>query len=34
MKQKILIKDISCECKCKLDEKKFNSDQWRNNKKC
>ena len=34
MKQKILTKDISCQCKYKLDEKNFNSDQWRNNNKC
>ena len=30
----ILTKDISCECKCKLDKKKCNSDQWWNNNKC
>ena len=29
---KILIKHISCECK--LDGKKFNSDQKKNNDKC
>ena len=25
---KTLTKDISCECKCKFDERKCNSDQW------
>ena len=30
----ILTKDISCECKCKLDQKKCSSDQWWNNNKC
>ena len=29
-----LTKDISCECKCKFDRKKCNSDQWWNNDKC
>ena len=29
-----LTKHILCEYKCKFDGKKFNSDQWRNNKKC
>ena len=24
---KILTKDISCECKCKIDGRKYNSDQ-------
>ena len=28
---KILTKDISCECKCRIDEKNCNSDQWWNN---
>ena len=31
---KISTKDISCECKCRSDGKKFNSDQWWNNNKC
>ena len=31
---KILTKDISCECKCKLDGRKCNSDQWWINDKC
>ena len=25
---KTLTKDILCECKCKFDERKCNSDQW------
>ena len=25
---KSLTKHISCKCKCKFDEKKYNSDQW------
>ena len=25
---KNLSKDISCECKCRFDRKKCNSDQW------
>ena len=25
---------ISCECKCKFNGKRCNSDQWRNNDKC
>ena len=29
-----LTKHISCECKCRFDGRKFNSDQWRNNDKC
>ena len=29
---KTLAKHISCECKCKFDRKKCNSDQWWNNK--
>ena len=29
-----LTKHISCECKCKFDETKCNSDQWWNNNKC
>ena len=28
---KTLIKHIWCECKCKLDVRKCNSDQWSNN---
>ena len=24
----ILTKDISCECKCKFNERKYNSDKW------
>ena len=31
---KILIKHISCECKCKFDGRKCNSDEWWNNDKC
>ena len=31
---KILTKDISCECKCKFDGTKCNSNQWWNNDKC
>ena len=31
---KTLIKHISCECKCKFDETKSNSNQWWNNGKC
>ena len=31
---KVLTKDISCECKCKFDGRKCNSDQWWNNNKC
>ena len=31
---KVLTKDISCECKCRLDGKKCNSYQWWNNDKC
>ena len=29
-----LTKDISCECKCRFDGRKYNSDQWLNNYKC
>ena len=29
-----LTKHISCECKCRFDGRKCNSDQWWNNKKC
>ena len=31
---KTLIKDISWEYKCRLDEKKSNLDEWWNNDKC
>ena len=31
---KTLTKHISCECKCKFDGRKCNSDQWWNNDKC
>ena len=31
---KALTKHISCECRCKFDERKCNSDQWWNNNKC
>ena len=31
---KSLTKHRSCECKCKLDEIKCNSNQWWNNDKC
>ena len=31
---KILTKHIPSECKCRFDGTKFNSNQWRNNKKC
>ena len=30
---KALTKHISCECKCRFDERKCNSDQWWNNDK-
>ena len=30
---KILTKDISCECKFKLDRRKYNLNQWWNNDK-
>ena len=33
-KLKALTKHISCACKCKLDGKKCNSNQWWNNNKC
>ena len=33
-KSKILTKDISCKCKCKVDGRKCNSDQKWNNNKC
>ena len=29
-----LTKHISCECKCRFDGRKCNSDQWWNNNKC
>ena len=33
IESKILIKNISCKCKCKFDGRKCNSDQkWNNNK--
>ena len=31
---KILAKDMSCECECKFDGRKCNSDQWWNADKC
>ena len=31
---KTLTKHISCECKCKFDRKKCDSDQWWNKGKC
>ena len=31
---KTLTKQISCECKCRFDERKCNSYQWWNNDKC
>ena len=31
---KFLTKERSCECKCRFDRKKCNSDQWWNNDKC
>ena len=31
---KTLKKHISCECKCRFDGRKCNSDQWGNNNKC
>ena len=31
---KTLIKHISCECKCRFDGRKCNSNQWWNNNKC
>ena len=30
---KALTKHISCQCKCRFDEKKCNSDQWWNDNK-
>ena len=33
-KSKTLTKHISCECKCKFDERSSNSDQLWNNDKC
>ena len=30
----VLIKHISCKCKCKFDGRKSNSNQWWNNDKC
>ena len=31
---KILTKNIPCNCKCRFDGRKCNSDQWWNNNKC
>ena len=31
---KTLTEHISCECKCRFDGRKCNSDQWWNNNKC
>ena len=31
---KTLTKHISCECKCRFDGRKLNSDRWWNNHKC
>ena len=31
---KMLTKHVSCECKCKFDERKYKSDEWWNNDKC
>ena len=31
---KILTKHVSCECKCRFDERKCNLDEWWNNDKC
>ena len=31
---KILTKDIPCDCKCRFDGRKCDSDQWWNNDKC
>ena len=31
---KALTKHISCECKCRFDGRKCNSDQWWNDDKC
>ena len=33
-KSNILTKHISCECKCRFDGRKCNSDQWWNNDRC
>ena len=33
-KSKTLTKDISCECKCRFDGRKYNLDQRWNNDKC
>ena len=32
--EKTLAKHISCECKCRIDGEKCNSNQWQNNNKC
>ena len=29
---KTLTKHISCKCKCRFDRRKYNSNQWKNNK--
>ena len=34
MNEKTLSEHILCECKCKFDGRKCNSDQCRNNEKC
>ena len=31
---KILAKHMSCQCKCKFDGKKYDSNQWWDNDKC
>ena len=34
IESKTLTKHISCECKCRFDRRKWNSDHWWNNDKC
>ena len=34
IKEKTLTRHISCECKCKFDKRKYNSNQWWNSNKC
>ena len=33
-KLKTVTNHVSCECECKFDEAKYNSNQWSNNDKC
>ena len=34
IESKTLTKHISCECKCRFDGRKYDSNQWSNNDKC